>query len=45
MAHEFFDALPCFRFQKTNRGWREVLVDIDESSEYSLVFLFLDQVI
>ncbi|KAG0682143.1 hypothetical protein C6P40_003606 [Pichia californica] len=28
MAHEFFDAIPMNRFTKTDKGWREFLVDI-----------------
>lgn len=28
MAHEFYDALPMNRFVKTEKGWREYLVDI-----------------
>lgn len=28
MAHEFFDALPVNRFVKTEKGWREYLIDI-----------------
>ncbi|XP_012264788.2 protein arginine methyltransferase NDUFAF7 homolog, mitochondrial [Athalia rosae] len=29
IAHEFFDALPIHKFQKTPEGWREILIDID----------------
>ncbi len=30
VAHEFFDALPIYKFQKTNQGWREILVDVNK---------------
>ncbi|CDS09164.1 hypothetical protein LRAMOSA10524 [Lichtheimia ramosa] len=33
MAHEFFDALAVHCFEKTEEGWRELLVDIDETEE------------
>lgn len=33
IAHEFFDALPVYQFQYTSNGWREILIDIDESLE------------
>ncbi|KAI7906321.1 S-adenosyl-L-methionine-dependent methyltransferase [Cokeromyces recurvatus] len=33
MAHEFFDALPVHLFEKTESEWREILVDIDDTSE------------
>ncbi|CAH3016180.1 unnamed protein product, partial [Porites evermanni] len=32
LAHEFFDALPIHQFQKTDQGWREVLVDVEPGS-------------
>ncbi|KAI7874753.1 DUF185-domain-containing protein [Lichtheimia hyalospora FSU 10163] len=33
MAHEFFDALAVHCFEKTEEGWRELLVDIDETED------------
>ncbi|KAK9876315.1 hypothetical protein WA026_012614 [Henosepilachna vigintioctopunctata] len=30
IAHEFFDALPIHKFQKTEYGYREILIDIGE---------------
>ncbi|GFV78357.1 protein arginine methyltransferase NDUFAF7, mitochondrial [Trichonephila clavipes] len=27
LAHEFFDAMPIHKFQKTPDGWREILID------------------
>ncbi|XP_060081637.1 protein arginine methyltransferase NDUFAF7, mitochondrial-like [Ylistrum balloti] len=29
IANEFFDALPIFKFHKTEEGWREVMIDVN----------------
>ncbi|CAH0591678.1 unnamed protein product [Chrysodeixis includens] len=29
IAHEFFDVLPIHKFEKTDNGWRELLIDLD----------------
>uniref|UniRef100_A0A8D0BT58 Protein arginine methyltransferase NDUFAF7 n=1 Tax=Salvator merianae TaxID=96440 RepID=A0A8D0BT58_SALMN len=39
LAHEFFDALPIHKFQKTQKGWREILVDIDPHAPERLRFV------
>lgn len=33
LAHEFFDAMPIHKFQKTDGNWRETLIDLDKSKE------------
>ncbi|KAF5284167.1 hypothetical protein FQR65_LT00167 [Abscondita terminalis] len=33
LAHEFFDALPIHQFKHTEKGYREVLVDIDPKNQ------------
>ncbi|KAM6459567.1 protein arginine methyltransferase NDUFAF7, mitochondrial [Liasis olivaceus] len=39
LAHEFLDALPIHKFQKTENGWRELLVDIDPEASDKLRFV------
>ncbi|XP_058881875.1 protein arginine methyltransferase NDUFAF7, mitochondrial-like [Acipenser ruthenus] len=39
LAHEFFDALPIHKFQKTDKGWREILIDIDPEVANKLRFV------
>lgn len=39
IAHEFFDALPIHKFQRTEKGWREVLVDVDPEKSDGLRFV------
>jgi NADH dehydrogenase [ubiquinone] 1 alpha subcomplex assembly factor 7 len=38
MAHEFFDALPIYRFEKTSEGWREIMVDWDDTPERYIIY-------
>ncbi|KAJ8290572.1 hypothetical protein GJAV_G00014740 [Gymnothorax javanicus] len=41
LAHEFFDALPIHKFQKTKQGWREMMVDIDPEDAGRLRFVLV----
>ncbi|KAJ3343126.1 NADH dehydrogenase [ubiquinone] complex I, assembly factor 7 [Gonapodya sp. JEL0774] len=38
---EFFDALPIHRFELTSAGWREILIDIEESNESPYHFRYV----
>ncbi|KAI9013236.1 S-adenosyl-L-methionine-dependent methyltransferase [Gaertneriomyces semiglobifer] len=40
IAHEFFDAMPVYKFQMTEHGWREIMIGVDESLESPHHFLF-----
>nr|XP_026492517.1 protein arginine methyltransferase NDUFAF7 homolog, mitochondrial [Vanessa tameamea] len=33
IAHEFFDVLPIHKFEKTENGWREILIELDENEK------------
>ncbi|KAM8945565.1 protein arginine methyltransferase NDUFAF7, mitochondrial [Pelodytes ibericus] len=39
IAHEFFDALPIHKIQRTKDGWREILIDIDPEVPEKLRFV------
>ncbi|XP_012535613.1 protein arginine methyltransferase NDUFAF7 homolog, mitochondrial [Monomorium pharaonis] len=44
VAQEFFDALPIHKFQKTDRGWREILIDIVQDSNEERFRYVLSQI-
>ncbi|KAM3931208.1 protein arginine methyltransferase NDUFAF7, mitochondrial [Leptodactylus fuscus] len=39
IAHEFFDALPIHKLQKTSDRWREMLIDVDPDIPHKLRFV------
>lgn len=41
VAHEFFDALPIYKFEKTDEGWRELVVDLEEDPASTYHFRFV----
>ncbi|KAI8922037.1 S-adenosyl-L-methionine-dependent methyltransferase, partial [Powellomyces hirtus] len=40
VAHEFFDAMPIYKFELTKDGWREIVVTLDESPHSPHHFAF-----
>lgn len=40
IAHEFFDALPVNKFELTDNGWREIMVDVDQDPSSALHFRY-----
>ena len=48
IAHEFFDALPVHKFQKTKENeWREVCIDMDYSEDgpHHLRFVLMGRIL
>lgn len=39
VANEFFDALPIHKFQRTERGYREILIDLDPNEETNFRYI------
>lgn len=39
LAHEFFDALPVHKFQKSDENWREILIDVNKENEGNFRFV------
>lgn len=43
VAHEFFDALPIHKFQKTDRGFREILIDIQPDQDLAFRYVVANE--
>lgn len=43
VAHELFDALPVHMFKNTSDGWRELMVDVNESDDIMKFKFVLDK--
>ncbi|TPX34809.1 hypothetical protein SmJEL517_g02648 [Synchytrium microbalum] len=41
VAHEFLDAMPIYKFELTQNGWREILVDLDDAPSSPYHFRFI----